>query len=239
MPSQIEELYESSTEYLSFMPSSGYDSDEQIVILACLNLLEEYYELYQSLTPEEILNRVDDDIEVLTNELSTTAISNINSEVALGFIEELNSYSIPEDYMTPDSVVDEVVILGLIAGMNQLRDDLKAKATYYIQYRLSTVFNIDPNFKRAINKISDVVGNNLFIAKEAGHRQISRFVYGNETLYRWRCVMDARTCTVCRALSREAPKPLDEWPYDHPHGRCTLEPVNPTYSEDYLLLLQL
>lgn len=239
MPSQIEELYESSTEYLSFMPSSGYDSDEQIVILACLNLLEEYYELYQSLTPEEILNRVDDDIEVLTNELSTTAISNINGEVALGFIEELNSYSIPEDYMTPDSVVDEVVILGLIAGMNQLRDDLKAKATYYIQYRLSTVFNIDPNFKRAINKISDVVGNNLFIAKEAGHRQISRFVYGNETLYRWRCVMDARTCTVCRALSREAPKPLDEWPYDHPHGRCTLEPVNPTYSEDYLLLLQL
>ena len=239
MPSQIEELYESSTEYLSFMPSSGYDSDEQIVILACLNLLEEYYELYQSLTPEEILNRVDDDIELLTNELSTTAISNISSEVALGFIEELNSYSIPEDYMTPDSVVDEVVILGLIAGMNQLRDDLKAKATYYIQYRLSTVFNIDPNFKRAINKISDVVGNNLFVAKEAGHRQISRFVYGNETLYRWRCVMDARTCTVCRALSREAPKPLDEWPYDHPHGRCTLEPVNPTYSEDYLLLLQL
>lgn len=239
MPSQIEELYESSTEYLSFMPSSGYDSDEQIVILTCLNLLEKYYELYQSLTPEEILNRVDDDIEVLTNELSTTAISNINSEVALGFIEELNSYFIPEDYMTPDSVVDEVVILGLIAGMNQLRDDLKAKATYYIQYRLSTVFNIDPNFKRAINKISDVVGNNLFIAKEAGHRQISRFVYGNETLYRWRCVMDARTCTVCRALSREAPKPLDEWPYDHPHGRCTLEPVNPTYSEDYLLLLQL
>lgn len=239
MPSQIEELYESSTEYLSFMPSSGYDSDEQIVILACLNLLEEYYELYQSLTPEEILNRVDDDIELLTNELSTTAISNINSEVTLGFIEELNSYSIPEDYMTPDSVVDEVVILGLIAGMNQLRDDLKAKATYYIQYRLSTVFNIDPNFKRAITKISDVVGNNLFIAKEAGHRQISRFVYGNETLYRWRCVMDARTCTVCRALSREAPKPLDEWPYDHPHGRCTLEPVNPTYSEDYLLLLQL
>ena len=239
MASQIEELYEPSTDYPSFIPSSNYDSDEQIVILACLNLLEEYYELYQSLTPEELLNRVDNDIEALIRELTTTALSNINSEVSASFIEELNSFYIPEDYMTPDNVVDDVVILGLIAGMNQLKDDLKAKATYYLQYKLTTVFNIDPNFKRAISKVSEVVSNNLSIAKEAGHRQISKFVYGNETLYRWRCVMDARTCTVCRALSREAPKPIDEWPYDHPHGRCTLEAVNPTFSEDYQLLLQL
>ena len=69
------------------------------------------------------------------------------------------------------------------------------------------------------------------------HRRILRFVYGSDTLYRWLTMNDNRVCEWCRYQESLPPRPLDEIPYDHNHGRCELDPVDDSYSDEYYLLL--
>ena len=94
-----------------------------------------------------------------------------------------------------------------------------------------------PNFRRAIKRINDVVGSGLVNAKEKSHREVSKFVYGEDALFYWVCKMDAKTCAWCRSQARSEPRPIDEWELDHPYGRCTLKPVKEEFSSDYKLLV--
>lgn len=221
---------------LDFAPNDAYDSDEQFVILMCLLLLKEYYDEYSKTPLEDLINTIEKDMEELNTKLSTEGMDYIKQAVDKTFSSELDSYKIPENTISPN--YNELVILaGFQALVNQLRDDLKAKALYYAENLGKTPFDLKPNFRRAIKRINDVVGTGLVNAKEKSHREVSKFVYGENALFYWVCKMDAKTCAWCRSQARSEPRPIDEWELDHPYGRCTLKPVKEEFSSDYKLLV--
>ena len=219
-----------------FTANQSYDTDEQFVILMCLALLEAYYELYNNQSPSEILKTITDDMDSFKEELSSEGIRYIQEAVDKVFEEELEEYNIPSSTITPD-YNNLVISAGINALVNQLRDDLKAKAIYYANNLANTPFDVKPNFERAIKRINDVIGTGLIHAKEKSHREVSKFVYGEDALYRWVCVMDAKTCAWCRSQARSEPRKIDEWELDHPFGRCSLVPVTEEFSDDYKLLV--
>lgn len=134
---------------LDFAPNDAYDSDEQFVILMCLLLLKEYYEEYSKTPLEDLINTIEKDMEELNTKLSTEGMEYIKQAVDKTFSSELDSYKIPENTISPN--YNELVILaGFQALVNQLRDDLKAKALYYAENLGKTPFDLKPNFRRAI-----------------------------------------------------------------------------------------
>lgn len=223
---------------LVFETPSSVSDEEELAVLVLLMLLKKYYDDYKSLSPEQILSRVEEDMPNLKTTLSNTAINQMEELLNDAFDEELNEWNIPTGTLKPKPLEKEVISVGMFALVNHLRDSLINKCTYTEAYGF-TPFNINPQFKEAITKIAEIVNNNALLAKERNHREILRFVYGNDMLYYWVCRNDPRTCAICRAKSRENPKPLDEWDYDHPYGRCTLVPVEEIYSEEYKAILNL
>lgn len=234
-------LYHEEVEPVHFTPDDKYSTDDQIALIAFLLNLEEYYNLYQTLTINEIYNRIDGDIETLKEKMLDISHENITNGYMDSIKEVLDKYGIRHDWLdtVDDFVDDKLVDTGIVASLNQLRDDIKSKCLYYLTFALGDIFNISPNFKRAIKRISDVIVNNIRLSLEKGTRSVLSFVYGDDMLYRWVCRNDARTCAVCRAKAREAPKKIDEWDYDHPYGRCTLEPVSNKYSDEFKRYLEI
>lgn len=219
-----------------FTANSSYDSDEQFAILMCLALLEYYYENYNNQSPDEILKTITEDMDSLKESLSSEGMKYVEDAVNTVFNKELEDYQIPENTISPEYNY-LVIVAGIDALVNQLRDDLKAKAIYYANNLSNSPFNVKPNFERAIKRINDVVGTGLINAKELSHRNVSKFVYGSDALFYWVCKNDAKTCSWCRSQARSDPRPIDEWELDHPYGRCTLKPVNEEFSDDYKLLV--
>lgn len=221
---------------LDFSANSSYDSDEIYVILLCLAYLEEYYTRYNQMTASELLDVVSQDMDTLKSDLLKVISDDGVKSVDEIFDGLLMEYNIPEDVVKPD-YNKEVMIAGIDALVNQLRDDLIAKATFNLHSLNDGLFDVSPNFKRAISRINDVVGTGLVHAKEKSGRNIFKFVYGEDALFYWVCRNDARTCSWCRSQARSEPRPIDEWELDHPYGRCTLKPVNESFSDDYRLLV--
>lgn len=219
-----------------FTANSSYGSDEQFAILMCLALLEYYYENYNNQSPDEILKTITEDMDSLKESLSSEGMKYVEDAVDTVFNKELEDYQIPENTISPEYNY-LVIVAGIDALVNQLRDDLKAKAIYYANNLSNSPFNVKPNFERAIKRINDVVGTGLINAKELSHRNVSKFVYGSDALFYWVCKNDAKTCSWCRSQARSDPRPIDEWELDHPYGRCTLKPVNEEFSDDYKLLV--
>ena len=219
-----------------FTANSSYGSDEQFAILMCLALLEYYYENYNNQSPDEVLKTITEDMDSLKESLSSEGMKYVEDAVDTVFNKELEDYQIPENTISPEYNY-LVIVAGIDALVNQLRDDLKAKAIYYANNLSNSPFNVKPNFERAIKRINDVVGTGLINAKELSHRNVSKFVYGSDALFYWVCKNDAKTCSWCRSQARSDPRPIDEWELDHPYGRCTLKPVNEEFSDDYKLLV--
>lgn len=219
-----------------FSANSSYDSDEQFVILMCLAILEAYYEQYNNQSPTDLLKTITEDMDTFKESLSSEGMKYIEDAVNEKFNEELNEYQIPENTILPD-YNSLVILAGIDALVNQLRDDLRAKAIYYANNLSNSPFSVKPNFERAIKRINDVIGTGLINAKEKSHRNVSKFVYGENALFYWVCMMDAKTCAWCRSQAKSDPRPIDEWELDHPYGRCTLKPVSEEFSDDYKLLV--
>lgn len=221
-----------------FTANSAYDTDEQFVILMCLALLEEYYELYHDLTPQELLDTITMDMDSFKDELSSEAKRYVEEAVDKHFNTILEEYKIPSNTITPD-YNETVILAGITSLINQLHDDLKAKAIYFANNLANSPFDVNPNFKRAVKRINDVIGTGLIHAKEKSYREVSKFVYGEDALYKWVCKMDAKTCSWCRSQARSEPRVIDDWELDHPFGRCTLVPVSEEFSDEYKLMVGL
>ena len=125
----------------------------------------------------------------------------------------------------------------ITALVNQLRDDIKSKARFFLDNMSNSDFSITPNFKRAIRRVIDTVGNNLNYSKEKSHGNILKFVYGEDKLYVWRSAHLSTTCDWCLAQEKRPPRKYDDWELDHPQGHCGKEPIDETYSDEYYLLL--
>ena len=215
-----------------------YDVDEQLVLIACLLLLQQRFQLLQSMSPERVLDEIDGIIKSFNIELNDTALNKLESHIYDTFISELDDWSIPRTgYVEMDTSISKVLTQSIKNMTSQLGEELRLKALYHSMGLTDDVFDVKPNFRRASQKIKDSVGDALIKGKEMSHRRILRFVYGSDTLYRWLTMNDNRVCEWCRYQESLPPRPLDEIPYDHNHGRCELDPVDDSYSDEYYLLL--
>lgn len=234
----VDEYYEDEDDDLSFAPPSYFESDERLVLIAVLMLLEQRYRLLSSMTPQDIVDEIDEIMDSFQTELLTTAEAKVDSAVWDSLLKELIEWNIPVmGYIEQDTTMYPIMLLSLTGLVNQLRDELKVKAQFFNDNMSKGDFSIIPNFKRAVQKIIDGVGNNLIYAKEKTHRKVLKFVYGDDALFKWYHMNDERVCDWCIAQGREPPRRIDDWELDHPKGRCILEPVENIYSADYYSLL--
>ena len=235
----IEEYYDSSEEdddELFYAPTY-FEVDEQVVIVACLLLMEQRYRVLKSMTPQRIVDEVESMMDSLSDELKSTAIDKIDSCVWDYFDKIMSDYNIPDRYVSQDTSMYPIVEESITTLTNQLKGELKQKAMFFKDNMSKDDFNILPNFKRAVQKVVDAVGNNLIYSKEKSKRNVEKFVYGEDKLYYWLTVNDDKVCAWCRVQESLPPRTLDEMPLDHPKGRCEHEPVDYTYSDEYMIML--
>ena len=220
-----------------FSAPDYYESDEQLVLIACLMLLEQRYRMMQSMTPQRVLDEIDDICRSLKKELKTTAINRVHSAVYDYFSKKLLEFGIPQDgYVSQDTSMDEIIRQSIDNLVNQLRDELKLKSKFFIDNMSKDDFDILPNFKRAVRKLIDGVGINLIYSKEKSLRNIEGFVYDEDVLWLWVTKMDSKVCEWCRDQEMMPPRPLKDLPLDHPHGRCTKVPLWTAYNSRYTRL---
>ena len=237
----FEEFYESDDDddpLAIFTSPTYYDVDEQLVLIACLMLLEQRYRLLQSMSPSEVVEEIDSLMDDLYNELSDTAHDKALRHIEDYFNDLLDDYSIPRsNYVNVDTSMLDIMEDSIIGLVYQLRDELKVKSKFFLDNLSKDKFNILPNFKRAVQKLNDAVGNNLIYGKEKSKRNVYDFVYGEDKLYKWLTVNDDRVCNWCLYQQSLPPRTLDEMPLDHPKGRCEVEPIDYTYSDEYYIML--
>lgn len=221
-----------------FLAPTYFTVDEQIVIVACLLLLQQRYLVIKSMTPQRIVDEIEDIIDSLNVELSSTALAKVDSTVSKFFKDLLDDYSIPDaGYVAKDTSMYSIIEQSINTAMEQLKGELKQKAMFFSNMFTKDDFSVLPNFKRTVQKIVDAVGNNLIYTKEKTHRNVDEFVYGEDKLWYWLTANDDRVCAWCRMQESLPPRTLKELPYDHPKGRCEREPVDYLYSNEYMLLL--
>lgn len=220
-----------------FSAPDYYDSDEQLVLIACLMLLEQRYRMMQSMTPQRMLDEIDDIAKSLKKELKTTAINRIHSNVYDYFSAKLLEFGIPQSgYVEQDTSMDDIIKQSIDNLVNQWRDELKVKGMFFVDNMSKGDFDILPNFKRAVQKLNDAVGVNLIYSKEKSLRNIEEFVYDEDVLWLWVTKMDSKVCEWCREQEMQPPRLLKDMPLDHPRGRCTKAPLWTSYNAKYTRL---
>lgn len=238
---QIDEYYdpyEDDNDPLGiFFAPDYYTSDEQLVLIACLMLLEQRYKLLQSMTPQRVLDEIDDITKSLKKELKSTAIEKVHSCVYDYFTEKLMEFKIPQvGYVEQNNSMDTIIKQSIDNLCNQLRDELKLKAMFFKDNMSNSDFDVLPNFRRAVQKLNDGVGNNLLYSKEKSLRDIYKFVYDEDVLWLWVTKMDSRVCEWCREQEQLPPRSIKDIPLDHPRGRCRIAPLWVAYSDEYIEL---
>lgn len=229
------DLYDDDDPWAIFVAPSYFDNDEQLVIIACLMLLEQRYRLMQSMTPQRVLDEIDDIAKSLKKELKSTAVKKIHDNVYDDFSAKLIEYGIPQSgYVKQDTSMDGLVKDSIDAMVNNLVDELKVKAKFFRDNMSKDDFNILPNFKRAVRKLVDAVGNNLIYSKEKSTRNIYEFVYDEDVLWLWVTKMDSKVCEWCREQEQLPPRSIKDIPLDHPRGRCKIAPLWTAYSDQYI-----
>ena len=240
---EIEEYYQSDEDdddpLAIFTAPTYYDVDEQLVLVACLMLVEQRYRLLQSMTPSEVMDEVENVMDSLYEELSKTAYDKSYAHIKQYFEELLTQYSIPNtgEYASMDTSMLEIMGDSITNLVNQLGDELKLKSKFFRDNMSKDSFSILPNFKRAVRKLIDAVGGNLIYGKEKSLRNVEEFVYGADKLYVWITANDDKVCEWCRMQERMPPRTLREMPLDHWNGRCEHEPIDYAYSDEYYIML--
>jgi len=223
--------------YAIFYAPDYYTTDEQLVLIAVLMLLEQRFRLMQSMSPSRVLDELEEIMQSLEYDLKDTASSKVTAHVQEYLDNVLMDYAIPLGYIDIDTSMIEIMEDSITGLINNLRDELIVKSKFFDSNLSKDDFNILPNFKRAVKKLVDAVGNNLLYSKEKSLRNVEKFVYGEDTLYKWITAGDDKVCEWCRIQEKMPPRTLDELPLDHPHGRCEKEPIDPSYTSEYSLIL--
>lgn len=235
-----DEFYEPSDDddpLIVFSAPSQFDTDEQLVLIACLMILEQRYRLLQSMSPSQIVDELEEIMDNLLSDLDNMAYTQSEAHIRSYFESLLDDYSIPMGYVDMDYSMLELLEDGIDNLVSQLHGELKVKSKYFRDNMTKDSFDVLPNFKRAVRKLIDTVGSNLIHGKEKSKRNVYEFVFGEDKLYRWLTANDDRVCSWCLAQQSLPPRTLEEIPLDHMWGRCELEPIDYTYSGDYYLML--
>ena len=222
-----------------FIAPLRFEYDEQLVLIVLLTLLQQEYIRMQSMTPEEILDEIDDMMASFEPKLQSVAYTQASNHIKEYFDSLLNDFTIPVDggYVSMDTTKLDLMRQSLTNMVNQLRDELRVKTKFFKDNLSKDNFNILPNFKRAVRKLCDAVGNNLIYGKEKSKRNVYDFVYGEDKLYKWLTANDSKVCEWCIIQEGLPPRTIDELPLDHPWGHCVIEPIDYTYSDEYYIML--
>lgn len=223
-------------EYLFYAPTY-FEYDEQLVILACLMILERRYKELKSMSLQRIVDEIDSIGDSLNEELSLVVRDKMTSATQEYYSFLMDNFNIPDKYVNSDTSMIEIAIESINTLCNSLKGEIKQKAMFFIDNISKGSFDILSNFKRAVQKVVDAVGNNLIYSKVKTRRNVYEFVYGKDKLYRWITANDDLVCAWCRAQENLPPRTLREMPLDHPKGRCTEEPVDYSYSDEYYFML--
>lgn len=220
-----------------FYAPTRFETDEQLVLVACLLLLQQRYMVMKSMTPQQIVDEIEDIMSSLETELIATATQKVTSHTQDYLNRILVDYAIPLGYIDIDTSMIEIMSDSLTGMVNQLNDELKVKSKFFSDNMSKDDFDILPNFRRAVKKVIDAVGINTIYSKKKSKRKVKEFVYGKDKLYRWVTANDDKVCEWCRIQERLPPRTLSEMPLDHPWGRCEEEPIDYTYSNEYYIML--
>lgn len=220
-----------------FSAPTYYETDEQLVLIAFLMLLEQRYRLLQSMTLQEIVDEIDNIMISFESELDATVYDKASRHIQDYFNSLLDDFSIPDGYVEMDTSMLDLMSDSLSNMANQLKGEITVKSKFFRDNMSKDNFNLLPNFKRAVQKLVDAVGSNLIWGKEKSKRNVYEFVYGEDKLYRWITMNDDNVCAWCRMQESLPPRTLREMPLDHIHGRCEKEPIDYTYSDSYYLML--
>lgn len=220
-----------------FYAPTRFETDEQLVIVACLLLLQQRYMVMKSMTPQQIVDEIDSIMSSLETELVATATQKVTNHTQDYLNHLLVDYAIPLGYINIDASMIEIMNDSIKGMINQLGDELKVKGKFFVDNMSKDDFDILPNFKRAVKRVIDAVGINTIYSKEKSKRKVKEFVYGEDKLYTWITANDDKVCEWCRIQEKLPPRTLAEMPLDHPWGRCDQEPINPTYSDEYYIML--
>lgn len=235
-----DEFYESSDDddpLAVFSAPSYFETDEQLVLIACLMILEQRYRLLQSMTPSQVVDEIEEIMDSLLVDLDDIAYSQAENHIRKYFELLLDDYSIPTGYVDMDYSMLDLMEDSIDNLVSQLHGELKVKAKFFRDNMSKDTFDVLPNFKRAVKKLIDGVGSNLIHGKEKSKRNAYKFIYGEDKLYNWLTMNDDKVCSWCLAQQSLPPRTIDEMPLDHMHGRCELEPIDYTYSDEYYLML--
>ena len=220
-----------------FVAPDYFETDEQLVLIACLMILEQRYRLMQSMTPSQVVDEVESIMDSLLVDLDDMAYVQAERHIKSFFDSVLDDYSIPDGYVDMDYSMIDIMRDSIDNLVTQLGGELKVKSKFFVDNMTIDDFNILPNFKRAVRKLIDGVGSNLIWGKEKSLRNVEEFVYGEDKLYYWITANDDKVCAWCRYQESLPPRTLKEMPLDHWNGRCEHEPVDYMYSNEYMLML--
>lgn len=235
-----DEFYESSDDddpLDVFSAPTQFDTDEQLVLIACLLLLQQRYVLLQSMSPSQVVDEVEEIMDSLLVDLDDMAYNQAESHIKKYFESVLSDFNVPSSYVEMDYSMLDLMTDSIDNLISQLHGELKVKAKFFRDNLSKDNFDVLPNFKRAVRKLVDAVGSNLIHGKEKSKRNVYEFVYGEDKLYRWLTANDDKVCAWCRMQESLPPRTLDEMPLDHMWGRCELEPIDYTYSDEYYVML--
>lgn len=221
-----------------------FDSDEKdeeikkMIVLA-LSLLQDFYLEVQYYSEYDVVSEEFEkklaDFNVELKEAIMSLFKEYMDNTHTNFDVE---YKLPSGIVTTEFDIKNV-LNGEVDGItNMLRDDIQNKANFYKDVAITTgIFSLHANFRRAIRKLTNVVGNNANYVHERIHRSYYELVYGQEALFYWVC-SGINTCAWCYSIEAMGAMPLSWFPVDHPNGNCVLKPAYPdTYSEEYLKLM--
>ena len=221
------------------------DTDEQLMYVALFVILAKLYSDFEHKSIDYVVAKFPNAVTKAGTKLVETSKTELTKIIEDHKIEVLKEFKIHEkvipkvklDYdMKPTFSTMNLSIKGAI---NQLKDDVAAKASAFkAGMGVKEDFNLKANFKRAARRTKNFVKYNGQFAKQKITRAAQKMRYGSKMLYYW-VVAFHNTCNWCFALARLPPKPIKEWPYDHPNGRCTLVPASNDSSEEYLRYLEM
>ena len=195
--------------------------------------------MLKSMTPSQVVDEVEELIDAMNSELTATAVSQIDTANRRFFEEFMSKYAVPlgKGYVSRDTSMYDIVEQSLNTMTDMLKGELKQKAMFFDDNLTKDTFSVLPNFKRAVRRTIDTVGGNLIFSKEKSKRNVEEFVYCKDKLYYWLTANDPKVCSWCRMQESLPPRTLREMPLDHWNGRCEHEPVDYTYSDEYMLML--
>lgn len=221
-----------------FIPTTE-EIDEQMMLVAILALYLGIYQEYQYKSPDYVISHLPASIKELEEKVQRTTYKELETLTTTFKTTVLEGYGIHKRVMPQVPVSFDLkgtldVVKSSVTGtLNQLRDDIITKAQVFKDTSMAVKdFNLQSNFKRAINRTKRFVKFNAQTVKQKVTRGVQKFVYGAAMKYFW-VVSGRRTCEKCYALARLPPATIDQWPLDHPNGGCTLKPESDKTTTEY------